>query len=87
MAPGLYDPSLMKGQGAKIAAPKTTSIADETELHLRDCRDPALGLIGRMIRPAIRQRVYFIHFLLCQRLRRRILHHIDGSVPFRHPLT
>ena len=39
MASGLYDPSLVEGQGAETAGSKAAPVADQAELDLTNCRD------------------------------------------------
>ena len=75
MTSGLHDSALMKGQGTKIAAPKTTTIAGNTKLNLLHCRNFSLLFIHRVTGSHIRQVIYPVHFLLSQRLGRRILYH------------
>ncbi len=80
MAARLDDASLMEGQRAEIAAAEAATVADEAEAYLGDSRDASVLLIGRMRPPAIGQVIDIIHLLLCERLRGRILYHIDRSV-------
>ena len=87
MASGLQDPPLMKGKRTEITSPKASPAADKTELHFRYGRDAARLLIGRMVRPHIRITVDIIHLHLTERLRRRILHHVQMlSVRLDKPL-
>ncbi len=75
LASGLNNPALMKGQCAKTARSKTSSVADKTKLNLPDGRNSPFLLIGRMIPAHVWQIIYLIHLRLRQRLGRRILNH------------
>ena len=47
----LDNSSLMERQCAKTASSKTSSVADQTEFNLLDCRNSAFCLVRRMVSP------------------------------------
>ena len=73
----LDNSSLMERQCAKTASSKTSSVADQTEFNLLDCRNSAFCLVRRMVSPLIRKRVNIIHLHLCQWCCRWILYYIQ----------
>ena len=76
VASRLNNPSLMKGERAKAAGSKTSSVADQAELDLRDGRHTPGLLVRRMISAHIGKPVDKIHLFLCKRLCGWILYHI-----------
>ena len=84
MASCLQNPALMKCKCTKTAAPKTPSVACKTKLYFRQSRYTTVFLIHRVICPHIRQCIHIIHFKLCKRSCRRILHHIKMVVILFH---
>ena len=64
MTSGLYDPSLMEGQGTETASAEASPIAHQTELNFHNSRHAAEGFIRRMIISHIRQVIDIVHFLL-----------------------
>ena len=76
MAPNLDDPALVEGQRTEAAAAETAAVADEAEFHLRERRDPARRVVGRMPFSHIRERVDIIHILDGERFCRWVLDHI-----------
>ena len=60
MASCLQNPSLMKCQRTEAAATKAAAVAGQAELDLLQCRHTTSRLVGRMIRPHIRQRIDII---------------------------
>ena len=81
MASGLNNSPLMEGQGTKAAGAEAPPIADQAKLNLPCSHNPACRLIGRMIAAHVEKAVHLIHFLLRERLRGRILHHIFHIIP------
>mgnify|MGYP002627696202 CR=1 FL=1 len=79
MTPCLEDTSLMKGQGTEITAAEAAAIAGKTEFDLFQSRYTAFCIVHGMPGIRIRQIVNVIHFLLCQRLCRRILDDISSA--------
>ena len=82
VASGLDDAALMEGQGAETACTETSPVADQAELDFPDGGHASKLLIGGMVVPHVRKSIYLIHFLLAQRLGRRILHH-KQLIPIR----
>ena len=64
MASGLDNSALMEGQRTKRTAAKAAAAADQTEFHLRKCRDTACSIVHGMPGSHIRQTVDFVHFFL-----------------------
>ena len=79
-----YRPSLMVGDGTKIAGPKAAPIVRNGKLHLLDSRDAALLFIGGMVHTLIGQRVDPVKLLSGQGRHRRILHHNLVPVALNH---
>ena len=88
MASFLNNPALMECQCAKTAPSKTSSAADQAEFYFFYCRNASFCLIGRMIRPHKRKRVYVVHLLPVQRFCRGILYDIERAVVcFKQPCS
>ena len=77
LASALNNSPLMKGQGAERTGSKTAPAADQSVPHLGNGGNLSLCQYIRMAGPLIRKCIDIIHFHLCQRLCRRILHHIE----------
>ena len=76
LASGGYHTSLMMRDGTEGAGAETATVADNGKLHFFNGR--YVGITG-MIGSLIRQRIRKVHFLLCQRQRRLILHDIPAT--------
>ena len=82
MTPHLNDSSLVESKRAETASAETSPAADQTEFYFGYSRYAAPFLIRWMKRAGIGQPVDIVHFCLCQRLCRRILHHIQVIIIF-----
>ena len=80
LASRLHDPPLMESQSAEIAAAVAAAVGRNAELDLLDGGDAARIFIHRMIGPHVGKRVDVVHLHHRERLCRRILDHIQGSV-------
>ena len=64
MAPGLDDPALMEGEGAKAAGAEASPVADKAELYLADSRNTSKFFIGGMVIPHVWKAVNRVHLFL-----------------------
>ena len=87
MTAGLNNSSLMGMNGAEGAAAKAAATADNAKLHLLQCRYTALGVVAGMPLAHIGQIINRIHFLLGQRVNRRILHYVFILTTLHHGLA
>ncbi len=67
---------LMERQRAEAAAAEAAAVADQAEFHLRERRNPARRVVGRMPTPHIGKRVDIIHLLNRERFCRWVLDNI-----------
>ena len=84
----LDNSSLVKCQRTEITASETTSVTDQAEFYLPDCRNTACFFIRRMIGAHVGIAVSSVHLSLCKRLRWRILNNIQVlTIRFCHSLS
>ena len=72
----LNNTPLMERQRTEAAAAEAATVADQAEFHLRERRDPACRIVGRMPPPHIRKCVDIIHLLNRKRFCRWVLDNI-----------
>ena len=78
MAAGLHDASLMEGQRTEAASAETSTVADQAEFYFRNRRNTTRCIVTRMPGSHVWKCVDIVHLFLRQRLRRRILDHIEA---------
>ena len=78
MAAGLHDASLMEGQRTEAASAEASAVADQAEFYFRDRRNTTRCIVTRMPGSHVWKCVDIVHLFLRQRLRRRILDHIEA---------
>ena len=82
---GLNDAPLVEGQGAEGASAEAATVAHKAEFHLFNSRHTPQLFITGMIGAAIGKGIDSVHFLLCQRLLRGILHHESLAIGLGKP--